>query len=241
MAKECLAIPTEILVQENILPAKRKNKALYIPLSTIGGVETIYNLTAQYGEYRDREGEQPVEKDPNFQQLIMYAFVLRDRSFLAYQRGSHKEGNYDESRLEGKISLGLGGHIERSDLTLEDSLYREIDEEAEIWINNEPINFRHSDPELGPKIWSMKNYIDITPVGLIKDERDSVGKVHLGIACRLTTKLKQADIRVKTGRESVSYRYLTPKKYQQLVESHKLIPEGWSDIVFRNEILTPIK
>ncbi|MFA5933521.1 MAG: NUDIX domain-containing protein [Microgenomates group bacterium] len=236
MVKECLVIPTEILEQENILPRERTNQALYIPLSSVGGAENIYRLAALHGEYRERFGEQGVEVDPSFQQLIMYAFILKDNRFLAFQRGSAEKGQYDESRLEGKISLGLGGHIEPSDLSLEDSLFREVDEEAKLVINNRTeIDFHGDDKNLS--INYMRNFLDITPVGLIKDERDEVGRVHLGIACRLTTKYSKSEMIVRTEGENVSFRYFTPEDYRSLTDSNQITPEGWSDIVFRNEIL----
>lgn len=233
MAKECLVIPTEVLIQEKVLPSNQGEEALYIPLVDVGGVENIYRLAALYGEYRERFGPDGIENDRAFQQLIMYAFVIKDFSFLAYQRGSTEKGDYDENRLEGKVSLGLGGHMERTDLALADSLFREVNEEALAVTGDQVVNFRDESDRLDLEL--MRRSLSICPVGLIKDN-DDVGLVHLGIACRLTPKNPNTDMRVGTTGENINYRYVTVGEYQSLAQSGQITPEGWSNIVFRNEI-----
>ncbi len=109
-----------------------------------------------------------VEDDPRFLQLIPYVILYRYDARLpfgdackvfTYQRGSAG----GESRLIGKRSLGIGGHINDSDATLPQDafhagVFREIDEEVSCTF----------DP-----VGSL--------IGTIYDDTDAVGRVHLGV------------------------------------------------------------
>jgi predicted NUDIX family phosphoesterase len=106
-----------------------------------------------------------VEEDPSFKQLIPYCVLAwRDaagqRHFFAYTRG----GGQSEARLRAKRSLGIGGHIsscdgEHGDDTSYDAgMRRELAEEIAIKGN-----------------WSGRC------LGLINDDSNPVGSVHLGI------------------------------------------------------------
>ncbi|MBT7214223.1 MAG: hypothetical protein HN869_03335 [Verrucomicrobia bacterium] len=102
------------------------------------------------------------EDDPSFKQIIPYALFHHDGKYLHYTRG--KSGG--ESRLHAQGSVGVGGHInpvdERAD-PLGEATYlagveREIDEELNI-------------------TGGHQNRI----VGLLNDDSNDVGKVHLGV------------------------------------------------------------
>ena len=103
------------------------------------------------------------ESDPRFKQLIPYVILRTDRSIFTYVRGKQS----GESRLVLRRSIGLGGHIEPTDdrtlFSPDQSSYlaaadREVDEEVQVG------------RVLAKRI-----------VGLINDDSDEVGKVHLGI------------------------------------------------------------
>ncbi len=102
------------------------------------------------------------EDDPSHKQIIPYAIFRHDNKFLRYVRGK-KSG---EQRLASKSSIGIGGHINHEDYeasSLEKDTYltgieREINEELII-------------------SGDYKN----SPVALINDDSNEVGKVHLGI------------------------------------------------------------
>ncbi|HEY7309139.1 MAG TPA: phosphoesterase [Gemmataceae bacterium] len=99
------------------------------------------------------------ETDPSFKQLIPYIVLRwRDRIFC-YTRGNAG----GEARLRSLRSLGIGGHICAEDGASSTDPYRagllrELEEEV---------------------------YLDTTynerTIGLINDDRTSVGQVHLGI------------------------------------------------------------
>ncbi|MEI6239709.1 MAG: phosphoesterase [Planctomycetia bacterium] len=106
-----------------------------------------------------------VEEDPSFKQLIPYC-VLAHRTpdgavrYFAYTRG----GGQSEARLRAKRSVGVGGHIascdgEHGDDTSYDAgMRRELAEEIAI-----------------DGAWKAHC------VGLINDDSNAVGSVHLGV------------------------------------------------------------
>ena len=114
------------------------------------------------------------EDDPSHKQIIPYAIFRHDNKFLKYVRGK-KSG---EQRLASKSSIGIGGHINHEDYeasSLEKDTYltgieREINEELII-----SGNYKNS------------------PVALINDDSNEVGKVHLGIVHLFD--LEQSNIR----------------------------------------------
>ena len=83
------------------------------------------------------------EIDSDYKQPIAYSLVINPdlKKVFSYQR-SKKDKNYSEKRLQGKFSLGIGGHIEKNDIHLEnanpiyDSLLREIKEEINLEVTN---------------------------------------------------------------------------------------------------------
>lgn len=122
-----------------------------------------------------------VEDDPSFKQLIPYCVLAwRDADgtpqYFAYTRG----GGQSEARLRAKRSVGIGGHISSTDgehgddTSYDAGMRRELAEEVAI---------------LGD--WQARC------VGLINDDSNSVGQVHLGIVHVLD--VEQHDV---TPRES---------------------------------------
>ena len=82
----------------------------------------------------------------------------------------------------------------------------------EIKVGNNPVSFRDDSGQLD--IEAMKRLIDIEPVGLLKDGRDDVGIVHLGIICKITTREQNVEMGLKTGEEAVNFSYLTYSEYE---------------------------
>jgi predicted NUDIX family phosphoesterase len=102
------------------------------------------------------------EEDPSHKQLIPYCVFRCGSRILHYTRG--KSGG--ESRLHAKISVGVGGHVNPVDMdggktgpeAYHAAVAREIEEELEL-----PAHTPHR------------------IVGLINDDSNAVGQVHLGI------------------------------------------------------------
>ncbi len=106
-----------------------------------------------------------VEEDPSFKQLIPYCVLAwrdahGDPHYFAYTRG----GGQSEARLRAKRSVGIGGHISSidgeygDDTSYDAGMRRELAEEIAIG-----------------STWTARC------VGVINDDSNPVGQVHLGI------------------------------------------------------------
>jgi predicted NUDIX family phosphoesterase len=116
-----------------------------------GDVAPFLELIAAEGEYRERAA---AEADPTWKQVIPY-LVLRDRGRLFLMRRTRAGG---DARLHERWSIGIGGHLNPEDGDVVSGLAREFAEELEAdWT-----------PE--PRL-----------IGLLNDDTDPVGAVHLGV------------------------------------------------------------
>jgi predicted NUDIX family phosphoesterase len=131
---------------------------------TFQGVETdkynvkqiTDNLARTYSTMRRGDAEE----NPNYKQPIPYVTIKRGNQVFSYKRLT----GGGETRLHNQISLGVGGHlnnVEGLDFfgVLADGLQRELEEE--LFIN--------------------KDKLSLTTVGLINDDENEVGKVHIGM------------------------------------------------------------
>lgn len=233
MPGKCLVVPTEKLISSGLIEGSYAGKVIFKKMSKTK-TSLIYQIVEKYGKYRQRHGRGGVEKNPLFQQLIMYAFVLNGKKFLVYQRDT--TGKHSDSRLSGKVSVGIGGHMDPTDLTLEDSLWRELDEEAEIVVDGSSAFFRNVKGQLNISL--MKKLISIEPVGILKDGRDEVGMVHLGIICMIKPKKNNVEFRLKTGEEAAKFSFVTLSEYENMTADKSVVPEGWTEIVV-NKVIKP--
>lgn len=100
------------------------------------------------------------EENVSFKQPIPYVVIKKGSHVFLYKRLAQS----GESRLVDKFSIGVGGHMNNvvgaPDFTaiLTDNFMRELSEELTI-----------------------TGKFDISTVGLINDDCDDVGKVHLGV------------------------------------------------------------
>ena len=152
-----------------------------------------------------------VEPNPAWKQPIAYGLIVNPnlQKFFVYQR-STKDEQYGEKRLQGKWSLGIGGHIERQDLAngnmIRDSFLRELREE---------VTFD------GPK--------EISVLGYINDEADSIGQVHFGILYLVKTDAKE----VFPNDEEIAKGCLKSlDEIENLFSQDGVKIEGWSKIAF---------
>ncbi len=158
--------------------------------------------------YRYEQREE-AEGNPALKQPIAYCIVVNPAlgRIFAYRRSERKE-DYDEARLRGKWSLGIGGHIDRADLAsgnpIMASMLRELEEEIAITV------------ALKPRI-----------LGYINDDMDMVGKVHFGLLYRLDTEAREIAHR---GREIAEARMLTVEEWRHMLRRKDIIVEEWSRI-----------
>jgi predicted NUDIX family phosphoesterase len=114
-------------------------------------VDAELEAIRRHGLHRAR-GE--VEDDPSWKQVIPY-LVLRDGERLFLMRRTRAGA---DARLHDRFSIGVGGHLNPEDGALLGGLLRE---------------------------WREELVADFTPefalVGLLNDDDDPVGAVHLGV------------------------------------------------------------
>jgi predicted NUDIX family phosphoesterase len=144
------------------------------------------------------------EEDPSFKQIIPYAIFRYQDRFLHYVRG----GGSGEKRLASKGSIGIGGHINDTDFaaasldkdTYTNGVEREIDEELSITDG-------HTQEILG----------------LLNDDSNEVGQVHLGVVHLVTLESDQ----VEAGEAVIEdLQFLTLGELQERKEQL----ESWSQI-----------
>lgn len=126
-----------------------------------GGCRDFLSLVARGGTFLPRPR---VEEDPSLKQVIPYA-VVRFREMVFLLRRTSRGG---EARLYRKLSIGVGGHINPEGVTgeavVEAGLRRELAEELTF---DRP--YRHR------------------PIGLVNDDGNPVGRVHIGIVYLVET------------------------------------------------------
>ena len=116
--------------------------------------DEIFEVIKENSEFLPRE---EAERNPEFKQIIPYVTIVQDQRVFASKRLSRG----GEARLHNLVSIGFGGHINPSDSQgdpLMDGLRRELREEVQI---ERPGALRF--------------------LGIINDDMNDVGRVHLGL------------------------------------------------------------
>ena len=235
---ECLVVKKEILEKTDFwqrLP-KVDGKIYGMVKLSPGEIEEFLNIVEENKEFKGRGGSGGIENKPEWQQIIFYGLIRQKDRFFVYQRGGEKS-QYKEKRLQSKISVGIGGHIEPFDNNLIDSLYREFDEEAALKKNGQEINLKDKEGKVTEK--SFASLADIYISGLIKYETDEVGEVHLGLACEINLLDPDLAVEIREG-ENVEGKMMNLKEYQDWVRQREAVPEFWTQI-FIEEISKELK
>lgn len=141
------------------------------------GVETdpvvVGNVLKNAGIYASYKPHGSLEGDSSLKQLIPYVVVKRNKDYFAYVRLA----GGGESRLNGKLSIGVGGHMNEIRVsdpivlgrthgvsftsTLKENMERELEEELEVSFNFKDCQYDY--------------------IGIINDGEDEVGAEHIGI------------------------------------------------------------
>jgi len=154
-----------------------------------------------------------IEEDPSLQQPICYNLIVNPttKKVFAYQRADNK--NADESRLWGKWSWGVGGHVEKKDTKgnpLRESSIRETEEEVQGLTN------------ASSKI-----------IGYVNSEANDVDAVHFCILYLVETdaiKLTPLDKEIAKGE------FFSLSELEDIGNSKDCEVENWSKIA-----LNPLK
>ncbi len=148
---------TPIVQDELILVVKRTHlfpdKQGWHGIKT-DGIETLVETIKTHHEFMPRS---IAETDDRYKQIIPYAvFRHQDRYFLMLRKG-----NATEQRLKSKYTLGIGGHMRSEDMSgssIFDWAIREFHEEV-----------------------TFDGTLTHTLLGIINDDSNEVGRVHMGL------------------------------------------------------------
>jgi len=117
-----------------------------------------------------------MEIDPRYKQIIPYLVFTHEDKYFLMQRKS----DASEARLRNKLTLGIGGHIRQEDM-VDDSLF--------AWALRE----FHEEVDYAGKV-------NVKPLGILNDDSNDVGKVHIGFVFLLEG--DSADIAIKSELKS---------------------------------------
>jgi predicted NUDIX family phosphoesterase len=96
------------------------------------------------------------EQDPRYKQIIPYLVFMHEERIFAMQRAAQAT----ETRLQNKYTIGIGGHIRQEDIKSNDLF---------AWANRE----FHEEV-------MYEDTLTIETLGVLNDDSNDVGKVHMG-------------------------------------------------------------
>ncbi len=186
----------------------------------ISGAEGYVSLHLRDGIVRDIDidvddiwigSRNILEKDSSFKQVLPYTIIEQDGKFLTYQR-TPKGG---ESRLHGNYSIGFGGHIDIGDLM------RHGNDVLDFWGTIAESSIRELYEELALDVGLYWMKIE----GIINDNSNDVGKVHLGFVYRVVL---PSDYVVHSPEDQINLQGF--KTIEELVAERDLY-ENWSALI----------
>lgn len=179
-----------------------------------GNAIFVYSEEKPY--FKDRA---EAETDETVKQIIPYIIIRLNTEgedkYLVYQRS--KKGG--ETRLMGKHSIGIGGHVNESDKTPRDYVRNAPQPAIEAFYN---CIRREIAEELEIELFPGYNF-----KGVLYDPSDAVGRVHFGFVIEMIAK----NGNVKARDEAISDpHFVNLRNLKQMTD--KL--ENWSRLVVEN-------
>lgn len=148
----------------------------------LNAIEKHYTTMRRGGGAQDTEPkENNAEINYDYKQPIPYGVVISDDNDIdgirvfVYRRLA----GGTESRLHDKLSIGVGGHMNVA--VEEGKTFMQVVKEEAIRELDEELIFESVSGEE-----TAANY-EFQPIGLINDEKNDVGKVHIGILYTILT------------------------------------------------------
>jgi len=158
-------------------------------------LEPYLQALGERGEFRPRA---EAEQDPSWKQVIPYV-LLRESDQIFLMRRTRAGG---DERLHDRYSIGIGGHVNPADTDLAGGLLREWNEEIEA------------------------DFIpDFQPLGILNDDGNDVGAVHLGLVYVAQAEGRPVAIR---ERDKLEGRFASVAEVEAVAD--KL--ETWSALLF---------
>lgn len=165
-------------------------------------------IVATFGGFEvKRRGD--MEEDPSYKQLISYVIIRSDSddSTLVYKRLT----GGGEERLHGLLSIGVGGHM--------NDVPEVADIDSKLSVNAE----RELEEEVGLSADAVK---DMEIMGLINDDDNEVGKVHIGLV--LSVKVDPSTV---ASKEEDTLELIWEKD-ETLADMSPY--ESWSELIIRD-------
>lgn len=173
-------------------------------------LDAFAEVVHEHGFFVERDY---AERTPMLKQIIPYTVVLTGGEVLLMRR-LNKGG---EGRLHGKLSIGVGGHINPEDAS------SDVEETRQ---GSSPDVIRAGTwREISEEI-SLEGSTELTPIGVINDDATAVGAVHLGLAQILTV-----DGPVRIAEEDVLEGELVPPHRLRTLLADGANFETWSSFL----------
>jgi len=152
------------------------------------------------------------ERTPALKQIIPYTVVVRGGDVLLLKRS--KRGG--DARLFDKLSIGVGGHVEPQDLPGGDARGRDA---------RDPIPGATRREVLEEEL-TVRGATTLTPIGLLNDDTNAVGAVHVGLVQVLHV---DGDVAVREA-DTLQGEFVTPERLRDLRAAGANL-ETWSSLL----------
>ncbi|MEM4203706.1 MAG: hypothetical protein QXS54_06525 [Candidatus Methanomethylicaceae archaeon] len=154
------------------------------------------------------------ESNPSYKQLIPYAMLRFADKIFRYRRSTWTR----EKRLHGLYSIGVGGHVVRADLPPSCENYVAVIERAR-------------DRELAEE-FLVETLGHPTLVGLLNDESNEVGQVHLGIVYEYL--LQNPNVKSREKRNHINCGFLSVEALASNIQEY----ENWSQVLIERLVMS---
>jgi predicted NUDIX family phosphoesterase len=181
-------------------------KDLFPNLPTDGFIHNIDFLPEILfrAEFMDRD---KAELNPNYKQVISYCILRFENSVFRYKRSGWQK----EARPPELFSIGVGGHINRSEI-------------FPLWADLTPIVEWTRDRELGEE-FSIESPGQPRLIGLLNYESEEVGSAHFGVIYEYW--LKSPNVEPKQKRLHIQYGFVPTMDLIANEDEY----ENWSQII----------
>ncbi|MDP6956378.1 MAG: hypothetical protein QF599_10420 [Planctomycetota bacterium] len=184
-----------------------------VPFSGADERRSFEETVAEHGFYVERPR---AERTPEWKQVIPYTLVWRDGEVIVLRR--LEAGG--EARLHNKHSIGVGGHINPVDST-----GAEATDSGGVYPNPIPAaSAREVEEEL-----HISGTYQTRTVGLLNDDSNAVGAVHVGVVQVMTV---SGTVEVREV-DQLEGRFVSPETLRSLLASGQNF-ETWSALLIEH-------
>ncbi len=176
----------------------------FVPFGKALDRRAFEETVLEHGFFVER---QYAERTPSLKQVIPYTVVRRGASEILLMRRLKRGG---EGRLHDKLTIGVGGHVNPEDKGARGAAHPLV---GATW------------RELGEEL-ILEGETELSPLGLINDDSNPVGAVHVGLAQILTL---EGQVRIREE-DVLEGELILPERLAALREQGANF-ETWSSIL----------